>query len=86
MFVAPAPRKGDVFIARDIPGRVLRVSAHPENGRVVLSIWQDARCLATLRLAPEDVPEVLRSLGSALVACETSGAAEHEEGSRPLAS
>ena len=72
MFVAAAPRQGDVLVARDIPGRVLRVSAHPESGRVVLSIWQDARCLATLRLAPEDVPEVLRSLGSALVACDAA--------------
>jgi hypothetical protein len=75
-----------VFIARDIPGRVLRVSAHPENGRVVLSISQDARCLATLRLAPEDVPEVLRSLGSALVACEVASVPGHEDGSHPLAS
>ena len=73
-----------MLVARDIPGRVLRVSAHPESGRVVLSIWQDARCLATLRLAPEDVPEVLRSLGSALVACDADSADGGKR--RPLAS
>lgn len=88
--MAPAPRQGDVIIARDLPGRVLRVSAHPESGRVVLSIWQDAQCMATLRLAPEDVPEVLRSLGSALVACEADRAqaerAQEENEPHPLAS
>ena len=56
MFVPPIPRHGDVVVGRDVAGRVLRVSAHPENNRLVLSIWQGGRCLATVRLAPEDVP------------------------------
>jgi hypothetical protein len=42
-----------IFIA----GRTLRISGHPDSGRVVLSIWQDNVCRATLRLATEDVSE-----------------------------
>jgi len=47
-----------------VAGRELRISGHPESDRVVLSIWQDAQCLATFRLAPEDVPNLVRSLVS----------------------
>ena len=56
MSVTPAPRRGTVLVGRDVAGRALRVSAHPEHGRVVLSIWQGAQCLATVRLAEQDVP------------------------------
>lgn len=62
MTVSPLPQHGDVVVGRDAAGRTLRVSGHPESGRVVLSIWQDTVCRATVRLAPEDVPEVLAML------------------------
>ncbi|MEO8555582.1 MAG: hypothetical protein ABI474_02830, partial [Actinomycetota bacterium] len=52
---------------RDKAGRRLRVSSHPDAGRVVLSIWQDDICRATLRLAEEDVPELVKMLSSSLV-------------------
>jgi len=45
----------------------LRVSPHPESGRVVLSIWDGDRCLATVRLAADDVPELVRGLSGCLV-------------------
>ena len=67
MTVAPLPAHGSVLVGRDVAGRTLRVSAHPSSGRVVLSIWQDGTCRATVRLAEEDVPELLRVLGAALV-------------------
>ena len=54
MTVSPLPRQGDVLLGRDVDGRWLRVSGHPETGRVVLSIWQGDICRATFRLAPED--------------------------------
>src|SRR3954452_23780076 len=54
MSVTPAPHRGTVLVGRDVAGRALRVSAHPEHGRVVLSIWQGPQCLATIRLAEED--------------------------------
>ena len=67
MFATPLPAHGDVVVGRDRAGRVLRVSGHPELGRVVLSIWQGASCLATVRLAPGDVPDLVRVLTAAAV-------------------
>ena len=55
------------MLGRDRAGRRLRVSSHPDAGRVVLSIWQDDICRATLRLAEEDVPELVKMLSSSLV-------------------
>jgi hypothetical protein len=60
--VSPIPRHGDVVVGRDVAGRMLRISGHPDSGRVVLSIWQDTVCRATVRLAPEDVPHVVEML------------------------
>ena len=67
MFVTPVPSRGDVVVGRDRAGRVLRVSGHPEHDRVVLSIWQEGHCLATVRLAAADVPDLVRALVSAVV-------------------
>jgi class 3 adenylate cyclase len=67
MTVAPLPRGGTALLGRDIRGRALRVTPHPEHGRVVLSIWDGDRCAATVRLAPEDVPELVRALADCLV-------------------
>jgi hypothetical protein len=67
MSVSPLPRRGGVqFDLRD-DGRALRVSAHPETGSVVLSIWRDDHCVATHQLAAADVPELVKLLTSALV-------------------
>lgn len=60
--VRALPHRGDVVLGRDVAGRVLRVSGHPECDRVVLSIWQGPLCVATLRLAPEDVPHLVATL------------------------
>jgi len=67
MTVSPLPRQGSTLLGRDTAGRRLRVSSHPDAGRVVLSIWQDDICRATLRLAEEDVPELVKMLSSSLV-------------------
>ncbi len=77
MFVPPAPRYGDVIVGRDVGGRVLRISSHPQADRVVLSIWQDGSCLATVRLAHDDVHEVLRALSTALESTSPPVAAAH---------
>lgn len=68
MSVTPAPQRGTVLVGRDVAGRALRVSSHPEHGRVVLSIWQGAQCLATVRLAESDVPDLVRTLTASLLA------------------
>lgn len=65
--VTPLPAIGDVVAGRDVAGRELRISGHPESDRVVLSIWQSGHCLATVRLARADVPEVTRALVAGLV-------------------
>jgi hypothetical protein len=65
--VSPLPVHGDVVVGRDAAGKVLRVSRHAELDRVVLSIWEGGRCVATLRLAAGDVPELVRVLVGTLV-------------------
>lgn len=68
MFVTAAPTHGDIVVGRDRAGRVLRVSGHPEFDRVVLSIWQGGQCLATIRLAGADVPDLVRILTGTVAA------------------
>lgn len=67
MTVSPLPLRGSTMLGRDAAGRRLRVSAHPEAERVVLSIWQDDVCRATFRLAEEDIPELVKMLTLTLV-------------------
>jgi hypothetical protein len=66
--VSPVPARGAVVAGRDRAGRALRISAHPELSRVVLSLWDGNRCIGTLRLAPQDVPDVVHALTDAAVA------------------
>jgi hypothetical protein len=66
-YVTPLPAIGDVIAGRDVAGRALRISGHPESDRLIVSIWQDGHCQATVRLAPADIPEVTRALISTLV-------------------
>ena len=73
--VTPLPSIGEVIAGQDVAGRELRVSGHPDADRVVLSIWQSGRCLATVRLARADVPEVARALIAGLVPLPTPGPA-----------
>jgi hypothetical protein len=67
MTVSPLPAHGTVVVGRDRTGRTLRVSSHPAVGRVVLSIWQDTTCVATVRLAEDDVPDLVRALTAGLL-------------------
>lgn len=68
MAIHPAPTRGVVLDGVGTPGRALRVSSHPELGLVVVSIWQDERCVATVRVAEADVPDLVRALADALLA------------------
>lgn len=60
--MSPLPRHGATLTGRDRSGRTLRIARHQESSRVVLSIWQDGSCLATVRLAPEDVAALVGEL------------------------
>ena len=67
MTVSPIPRHGDVVVGRDVAGRTLRISGHPGADRVVLSIWQDTVCRATVRLDVADVPHVVEMLARSAI-------------------
>lgn len=67
MKVPILPVAGALIADEERAGRYLRVAGHPEFGRVVLSIWQDAECLGTLRLDPQSVTDLLGGLARALV-------------------
>ncbi|HET7760867.1 MAG TPA: hypothetical protein VFL46_00815 [Phycicoccus sp.] len=47
-------------------GRALRVTWHPDDDVVVLSVWRGNVCAATARIAREDVPDVLGVLAAGL--------------------
>jgi len=49
----PDPRGG---------GRGVRVSAHPESGVVVISVWKSDECVATARLRPGEAADLVSAL------------------------
>ena len=63
--LVPFPRSGVVRDGRG-DGRALRVTWHHEEGVVVLSTWRGPTCVATVRVAPEDVPFLVDVLVSGL--------------------
>lgn len=67
MTVSPLPRDGATLPGRDRAGRTLRIARHAATERVVLSVWQDSTCLATVRLAPQDVADLVAQLTRTLV-------------------
>ncbi len=75
MSAIPSPRSSRVLRVRDRPGRAVRVTAHPELGRVVVSTWQGERCVSTVRFTPQDVPELIAALASAAIDADPCGAA-----------
>jgi hypothetical protein len=54
----------DLFL--DERGTGLRVSWHPERDLVVLSVWQDDRCVRTFRMPARDIPRLSGLLAAAL--------------------
>jgi hypothetical protein len=54
----------EVFI--DQRGIGLRVTWHPEQELLVLSVWDDDRCVGTFRMPVEDVPRMKALLSAAL--------------------
>jgi hypothetical protein len=58
------PTRRDVFI--DERGAGLRVTWHPEQDVVVLSVWHEDRCAGTFRMPVQDVPRLSGLLAAAL--------------------
>jgi hypothetical protein len=70
------PTRRDVFI--DQRGAGLRVTWHPEQDLVVLSLWHDASCVGTFRMPVQDLPRL-----SGLLAAALSDHLTREPGSAP---
>ncbi|HEX6756085.1 MAG TPA: hypothetical protein VF109_09085 [Mycobacteriales bacterium] len=64
--VRPIPTLGGVFRDARGQGRALRVSWHAEDGMVVLSLWDGARCTGTVRVTTRDVPALMEALAAGL--------------------
>ena len=75
MTVSPLPARGGVHVDRRHDGRALRVTAHPETGTVVLSVWRGDVCVATHHLDTGEVPELIELLARSLVEPPAAAAA-----------
>jgi hypothetical protein len=64
--VRPIPNPGDVFAdVRDID-RTMRVSYHPDEGVVVVSLWAGRLCRASFRLAADEATRLIAALSQAV--------------------
>jgi hypothetical protein len=66
--VSAFPARGGVLFDTRDEGRALRVSWHPGDQLVVLSMWRADRCVATCHLAPSDAAALVAQLASGLAA------------------
>lgn len=62
----PVPATGSVFLDSRGDGRALRVTWHSEASVVVLSVWKDNVCTATVRLPPDEVVALIETLAAGL--------------------
>jgi hypothetical protein len=62
----PRPIAGAVLGDARGDGRALRVTWHDEVGVVVLSVWRDNVCAATVRLAPAEALDLIHTLAAGL--------------------
>jgi hypothetical protein len=67
----------------DERGAGLRVTWHPERDLVVLSVWQDDRCVGTFRMSVQDVPRLSGLLAAALGDWVDQGGPDPEAGRDP---
>jgi hypothetical protein len=47
-------------------GRAVRVSAHTDDGFLVLSTWKSDACVATVRLLPDEAAQLVATIAEAL--------------------
>lgn len=62
----PRPVAGAVLADARGDSRALRVTWHDEAGVVVLSVWRDNLCTASVRLSPTEAAELVRTLTAGL--------------------
>ena len=64
--VSPVPDGVEYFLDTRGAERALRIRWHDEADVVVLSMWRGPECVASFRLAVEEVPDVLAALRQGL--------------------
>jgi hypothetical protein len=64
--VSPLPDGVEYFLDTRGDARALRVSWHHEAGLVVLSMWRGHECVASFRLAIDEVPTLIEALRAGL--------------------
>ena len=74
-----AERRRDFFV--DDRGRILRVTVHPDEDAVVISVWEGERCTTTFRLPARDASRLATLLLGAAV--EHSGRGGAPSGEQP---
>jgi len=72
----PVPAAGSVLLDARGGGRALRVTWHSEAAVVVLSVWRDNVCTATVRLHPDDVVALIETLAAGLARGSGPGSAQ----------
>jgi hypothetical protein len=63
--VLPFPRLGELFIDARGAERTMRVSHHPEQGLVVVSLWNGSTCRASFQLPVDDAARLSDLLATA---------------------
>ena len=66
--VSPIPLRGEVVLDARGGARAMRVSWHPEQGLVVLSIWRGGTCVGTMQVDAAEVPHLVDVLVRGLAA------------------
>jgi hypothetical protein len=64
--VSPVPDGVEYFLDSRGDDRALRVRWHHEADVVVLSMWRGAECVASFRLAVDEVPDLIAALREGL--------------------
>jgi hypothetical protein len=66
--VSPLPIRGEVVVDARGGARAMRVSWHPEQGMVVMSIWRGNTCVGTVQVDSAEVPHLVDVLVRGLAA------------------
>jgi hypothetical protein len=66
--VVALPVSGEILADARGGDRWMRVTWHDEADLVVLSLWRGDACVATFRLAPDQVPALVNDLVAGLAA------------------
>jgi hypothetical protein len=58
--------------------RAVRVSAHPEVGRIAVSLWREDRCVGSVHLTPAEAAALTGKVAEALAGLPTAAQADDD--------